>query len=465
MSWNNGKERKKFEKKQSTLVEQYRTSGMTEEQIHKICDFDLEVFRGERIYYTHTQALEFCTYDKDEVICDAPDFLLEYHTENIRDYSNRYELEKAGRLTATGKTKWHAAYLSHMLKNSFYCGIITYHKQYTPDYLKQKKINNFGEIEFIKVKGNHTPIVTEEEFNQVQKIMGKKSRKMKNLNTGKHTVGYKPHSTAYGRLMICQCGKKFNQRFHSREGRADGVDYQCYTSINRGSFKEREKRGLSNDGHCDSPFIQGWKLEMMAEKIFQKYIENADAVMELSYSMLEKHISDQKEVPDYTDRINQIEVEMERLNKKRVNLIEMRAEGDIDKELFRERKQEVEERIAKLTEEVKSLQPDETKTSPQDYIQKLQELRERLKQYAGFEYSVIPENIVEAFIEKIWVSKDEFRWYLRSGNNTNNEFNIEDRIKIASFTLTLKDAKEYLYSFSTRRRVLNWKDLNVSVWI
>lgn len=377
----------------------------------------------------------------------------------------QYELEKAGRLTATGKTKWHAAYLSHMLKNSFYCGIITYHKQYTPDYLKQKKINNFGEIEFIKVKGNHTPIVTEEEFNQVQKIMGKKSRKMKNLNTGKHTVGYKPHSTAYGRLMICQCGKKFNQRFHSREGRADGVDYQCYTSINRGSFKEREKRGLSNDGHCDSPFIQGWKLEMMAEKIFQKYIENADAVMELSYSMLEKHISDQKEVPDYTDRINQIEVEMERLNKKRVNLIEMRAEGDIDKELFRGRKQEVEERIAKLTEEVKSLQPDETKTSPQDYIQKLQELRERLKQYAGFEYSVIPENIVEAFIEKIWVSKDEFRWYLRSGNNTNNDFNIEDRIKIASFTLTLKEAKEYLYSFSTRRRVLNWKDLNVSVWI
>ena len=98
MSWNNGKERKKFEKKQSTLVEQYRTSGMTEAQIHKICDFDLEVFRGERIYYTHTQALEFCTYDKDEVICDAPDFLLEYHTENIRDYSNRYwwieELEK-----------------------------------------------------------------------------------------------------------------------------------------------------------------------------------------------------------------------------------------------------------------------------------------------------------------------------------------------------------------------------------
>ena len=147
------------------------------------------------------------------------------------------------------------------------------------------------------------------------------------------------------------------------------------------------------------------------------------------------------------------------------NLIEMRAEGDIDKELFRERKQEIENRIAILTEEIKTLQPDETKQSPQEYMQKLQELRERLKEYTGFEYSVIPESIVEAFIEKIWVSKDEFRWYLRSGNGSSDEFDIDDHIKIASFTLTIDDAKKYLYSFSTRRRVYNWKDLNVSVWI
>lgn len=377
----------------------------------------------------------------------------------------QYELEKAGRLTATGKTKWHASYLSHMLKNSFYCGIITYHKEYTPDYLKQKKIKNYGDIEYLTVKGKHTPIVTEEEFNQVQKIMNTKSCKMKNLNKGKHTVGYKPHTTAYGRLMICQCGKKFNQRFHTRDGRTDGVDYQCYTSVNRGSIREREKRGLSVEGHCDSPFIQGWKLEMMAEKIFDRYIDNADAVMDLSYSMLEKHIADQEDTPDYTEEIKHKESEIERLSKKRVNLIEMRAEGDIDKELFRERKQEIENRIAILTEEIKTLQPDETKQSPQDYMQKLQELRERLKEYTGFEYSVIPESIVEAFIEKIWVSKDEFRWYLRSGNGSSDEFDIDDHIKIASFTLTIDDAKKYLYSFSTRRRVYNWQDLNVSIWI
>ena len=58
----------------------------------------------------------------------------------------QYELEKAGRLTAMGNERWFASYIAKMLRNSFYCGIITYHKEYTPDFLKQKKIKNYGDL-------------------------------------------------------------------------------------------------------------------------------------------------------------------------------------------------------------------------------------------------------------------------------------------------------------------------------
>ena len=135
------------------------------------------------------------------------------------------------------------------------------------------------------------------------------------------------------------------------------------------------------------------------------------------------------------------------------------------KEMFRSKKQEIEDRVAKLTEEIEGLQPEKEPTSNEDYSVKLLELRERLKEYTGFDYSVIPESIVEAFIERIWVSKDEFRWYLRTGNKSEGEFDPDDHIKIGSFTLTIDDAKKYIYSFSTRRRVYKWVDLNVSVWI
>ena len=234
---------------------------------------------------------------------------------------------------------------------------------------------------------------------------------------------------------------------------------------NRGSVAKRLNKGISIEHSCESPYIQGWKLEMMAEQVFDRYIENADKVMDLSYAMLEKHIADQEELPDNTDVIQRKQGEIEKLMNKRTNLIEMRAEGDIDKEMFRSKKQEIEDRVAKLTEEIKGLQPEKEPTSNEDYSAKLLELRERLKEYTGFDYSVIPESIVEAFVERIWVSKDEFRWYLRTGSKEKGEFDPDNHIKIGSFTLTIDDAKKYIYSFSTRRRVYKWVDLNVSVWI
>lgn len=228
---------------------------------------------------------------------------------------------------------------------------------------------------------------------------------------------------------------------------------------------ERLNKGISIEHTCDSPYLQGWKLEMIAEKIFERYIENADKVMNLSYSMLEKHIADQEALPDNADVIQRKQSEIDQLAEKRSNLIEMRAEGDIDKGLFRCKRQEIDDRIAKLTEEIGLLQPEKEQISTEDYTVKLQELRDRLKEYTGFEYSVIPESVVEAFIERIWVSKDEFRWYLRTGKSSGGAFEPDDHIKIGSFTLTIDDAKKYIYSFSTRRRVYKWVDLNVSVWV
>lgn len=105
--------------------------------------------------------------------------------------SIKYQLEQAGRKTSHGKTKWHETVISHVLRNSFYCGIMTYHKEFTPDYLKQKKIKNYGEIEFTQAQGRHETIVTVEEYERVQMIMASKRQEMKNLRTGRQTPATK----------------------------------------------------------------------------------------------------------------------------------------------------------------------------------------------------------------------------------------------------------------------------------
>ena len=64
MSWNNAYRRKQFEEKQKKQAEEYRALGMTEEQIQAMYEFDLEQFKSDRNYYSHTQPLSASDFDE-----------------------------------------------------------------------------------------------------------------------------------------------------------------------------------------------------------------------------------------------------------------------------------------------------------------------------------------------------------------------------------------------------------------
>lgn len=69
MSWNNGAEKAKFIAQQKKQAEEYRKLGMSEEQIQAIYELDLEQFKSDRRFYSHTQELTtsmFVEGDADE---------------------------------------------------------------------------------------------------------------------------------------------------------------------------------------------------------------------------------------------------------------------------------------------------------------------------------------------------------------------------------------------------------------
>ena len=66
MSWNDAYERRKFKENQKKQAEEYRALGMTEEQIQAMYEFDLEQFRSDRRFYSHTQSLLPDTFDENE---------------------------------------------------------------------------------------------------------------------------------------------------------------------------------------------------------------------------------------------------------------------------------------------------------------------------------------------------------------------------------------------------------------
>ena len=63
MSWNDGYERKKFERKQVGQAKWFRDLGMTDEQIQEIYASDLREYRDNRIFSIHTQSCLLYTSD------------------------------------------------------------------------------------------------------------------------------------------------------------------------------------------------------------------------------------------------------------------------------------------------------------------------------------------------------------------------------------------------------------------
>ena len=66
MCWNDGYERRKFETRQKKQAEEYRALGMTEEQIKAMYEFDLEQYKSDRRYYSHTQSFVPDDFDEDD---------------------------------------------------------------------------------------------------------------------------------------------------------------------------------------------------------------------------------------------------------------------------------------------------------------------------------------------------------------------------------------------------------------
>lgn len=318
----------------------------------------------------------------------------------------QFELEAAGRKTSTGLTRWYSSYISRVLNNPFYCGMIIYRKEYVPDYLEQKKVRNWGEVEQIAVIGSHKPIVTREEFEQVKTILNSKSFSVNNRGRkGKHKA-----DDVYCRKLKCYCGASMNRRVWRRVNGIPQYCYQCYSQVKTGSISTRKKRGLDIEGICDSPMVPRWKLESMADMIFQKFWKDRSGIIKIANEMLEDHYKDDREI-DFQKEIEETKHKLEILDKKFDNLIDMRIAGEIDAAKFDEKKKALTDEKEKYEKILDSYQIDE-EISDEEYNQRLQVLKYGLEKDFNFSTHSIPDEVIEAFVKEIIVYPDCFVWKL-----------------------------------------------------
>ena len=319
-----------------------------------------------------------------------------------------YELEKRGRITSTGLTHWQPGTISRLLRNSFYCGKIVYRKQYVPDYLEQKKINNYDEVDKIEITGKHEPIISEELFNDCQRRLDAKTV---NRLRGKHAIN--PPKSAYARILKCQCGSNFERRkWHKYKDGRIRYGFECYKKKNHGSYRTRLKKGLDTTGCCTTKMFPEWKLKIVAHWLFNDLWKERDKIINRAIEMLNATIKDEN-IVDYTDEVKELNKKRKKYEEKLSNLVELRVEGDISKEVYEEKKGVFKKQIEYIDSELlkRDVKNSAIVSNVKTQIQLLTDL-------LGKKYDVIsgdiPEDIVETFIDQIVVHDDYFEWRLRT---------------------------------------------------
>lgn len=452
--------------------------------------------REKGVYYGSGNILGYDRNGKQMVVnpeqAETVRLIFQMYLEGLGLKSIKYELERLGRKTAMGKDRWFEEVIAKVLRNPFYCGIIRYNFYYTPSYLEQKPCVNRGQVPMTFKEGTHEPIISKEDFERVQEIMASKRQERDVVLQERSLMrGLKPHITSWGNLLRCQCGAKLCKRTWYRDNCRDTVGYLCYTQSNRGTIKERNNRGLSTENICCTPSVPEWKLHMMAVRIFNKYLSNADKVLALAQKMVTDHIAD-TEISETQKKkqeaLNEKTEEFARLKKKYDSYIEMRSEGLLTKEDFLLKTDGYQDRFASLQNEINQLMDDLSSGTSESYAEKLDSLKASLDDYVNTEYEYeVPDSILEAFIERIVVRDNTFEWYLRSSayealNDNKHESEIEkikrllsstehdkvsmkNRVLLDSFQITREQAVRYQYSIDVRRRVFKWKDITVNIYI
>ena len=362
----------------------------------------------------------------------------------------QFVLEKEGHLTATGLTKWQPGNISRILRNSFYCGTIVYRKQFVPDFLEQKKINNFGEVDKVIVEGRHTPIVTKEQFEKVQQILSSKSESVHN----KGCRGKKISKDVWCRKMKCECGSSYNRVTWHKSSEGPQYAYQCYSQIRTGSFKTRERKGLSTEGICVTKMVPRWKLEVMADIIFQKFWNDREGVLAIANEMLDNCYENEHD-NEVLDRKSDLEDKMELWNRKYNNLLDMRMAGEIEKDRYDEKREQILKEQQHLKEQLEII-GGETGLSDDIYMDKVEILKYGLEQNFNFSTRHIPEEVIDAFIKEIIVCQDGFIWKLNLTPDDELKMQVDGRTNNYTVTQT-----ELSSDMTQQHRQLSLRESNI----
>ena len=323
------------------------------------------------------------------------------------------ELTQLGRKNASGLVKWSPCVITRIVNNPTYMGYQAYGKSYSNNYLEQKRILNNDFSTYMLVKSDYEPIITEEEWYRCQEIKQRRVTKTIGVSTdGKKKQpnhGKNETKDLWATKLKCRCGASFRRnRWHKNNNAPWSYGYLCYNRLNNGSAQKRRDAGLDDTGYCDQTEIPDWKLEMMGKMIMEQVWRTKAEDIKLACKILQECYKPDSKSPRQNKSV--MLANIEKLKSKKDILLDMRSDGEITKEEFLKKKEDIDKKISQLTAEYEK---DDCPTESDEAGLELGKIESALNELIDFSQPVLPREIYQKFVSKVTpYSKTHYRWYL-----------------------------------------------------
>lgn len=232
------------------------------------------------------------------------------------------------------QAKWSYNSVTRILKNEIYTGILAQGKQTTPNYKVKTRVMK-PEEEWVKVENTHEPIITGKDFVLVQELLKQDTRMSPERDALYPLAG----------MLYCGDCKEPMVRKTIPAGGKKYIYYVC-------SGNKKDKTS------CSPHRIPEGELAETVLCLLQMHIENV-LTLEKAMEAIEKAPKMRADVAKYGERIRRKREELEKAEKRKMNLYEDLKDGIISKKEYFQLKAEYDRRCAEAEASICSYEKEE----------------------------------------------------------------------------------------------------------
>ena len=377
----------------------------------------------------------------DESKKDIIIYIFEEYSKGIGFRTITLNLNELGIPSPTGR-KWCHASVRRVITNEKYVGDLRSGKYYSDNVISHKRKVNYGEKEQYFTSNHHEAIISRELWNKCQEILEKRSKIVKlDGNRDKFSRKYPFSSKIYCGI----CGERFIRRSYKIRSNNKEVAYWICRSY-------RNKIECSNLLHYKQE-----ELEDIFIKVYNKLTLNKDTYIN---SFIKKVNDTLLDNTDYKNS-NKIKEEISRLQNRLSNLIDLKLDNKIPKEILESKQLEITAQINEL--ENKLISNQDLELTRKQKLEQVGNIVKILKEYPGL--TKFNEDIFNNLVDRIIIGE-----VLDNGE--------EDLYRIKFILKTGEMMKDNLpnntlkigtdlghYGFRINKQVLEIKEDNVSAYV